>query len=134
MKLRALVGAALTTLALVGCGGGGGEAGGPDTMELSVTDWTLEYDPGNLRCEPAAVVWTDVLIFGGKGNLRVENLQQNLLQLDTSQIANRRFRVAHRGGCTLTEGIANAILVLDSSGQRAGIKIVFRVKEDAVIQ
>jgi hypothetical protein len=127
MATMAVVGALLT-----GCGGGGGEAGGPTTLDLSIDELTLEYAEGNIRCEPPVnptnPQWVNVFILGGKGVFRVEMAIPAYFELDTTELQSRRFRFKHRGECTGPTGLANAITVLDSNNQTAAIKFVARPK------
>jgi hypothetical protein len=118
---------------LMGCGGGGGEAGGPEAMALSVSNLTFEYPEGNVSCTPATTgvgsQWINVLIFGGKGVFRVESTVDGYFEVDRTELQSRRFRFKHLGGCTTSAGLENALIVLDSNNQQANIKFVAMPKQ-----
>lgn len=123
MKLRAAAVSLLGMVLLAGCGGGGPDAAGPETMSLSISERTLTY-PTEACQGPSKYI--TVYIFGGTPPFKVLDPypEQNLLTIDTSGLAQRSFAFRHEAGC-----IGKApIIVRDASGRVANVELTAQVQ------
>jgi hypothetical protein len=113
MKLRALVSTALVAVVMTGCGGGGGEPGGPGTMTVSPSASKLEYKltsnasgdrvVENPSCTPATLSGAYVNnfeVFGGKSPVEISLIDEVRFRLEMDATNPRKFRLFHLGGCS----------------------------------
>ena len=127
MKLRVLVSTALAVALIAGCGGGGGEAGGPESLSLTIDERTIPYPDAG--CTGPSRFLT-VYISGGRAPFTLLDPYpgENILQFDLTNLSNRSFRFRHLSGCF--DSIP--IVLKDAAGNTAQILFTAEKQETVI--
>lgn len=127
MKLRALLSTALAVALIAGCGGGGGEAGGPASITVNppeVKDLVYPLSDNangerivpNVNCRPGLMpeFLGNFEVFGGKSPVRINAIDPNRFRVDINAADPRKFELYHLGGCVT----GPAVQIVDANEQQ----------------